>query len=664
MAAVELGSVGAVHLAPAGRARRCRATGRARRGRGTAGTGAPATSATAGRRSATRSRSTSPDAVQPSFSQRSVSSSMAVVVPRLPPGRVAVGRERRCGSPRAQSAADQCADASGRRYRAGRDAARGRPGARARPRARPLAPVDDRRSSAPRGWCSPPTSSPPSTCRRSPTAPSTATRCGPPTSPPRPVELTVVDEVAAGRRTDRVRRPGRGDPDHDRRADAGRRRRGRDGRGHRALSAATACADRRSVQPAIVGARRRRRHRSRATCCSRPAPWSRPAVAGVLASVNARDRRGPSAGHAWRCCRPATSWSTTARRSRPGRSARATDDAGRAARRGRLRGRRLRHRPRRRGRARAGPARRPPTTCDAIVTSGGVSMGDYDVVKAVLVADRRHDAGCRSRSSRPSRSRSALLDGTPVFGLPGNPVSSLVSFELLARPALRRMMGHRRLARPSLVAVADEGISRRPDGKIHLVRVTAAFGDDGRYHVTPVGAQGSHQLAATALADAHRRRARRRRDPARCGDVAVLAARRLMSVGANDLVDPFGRVIRDLRISVTDRCNFRCTYCMPEEGMTVAAAQRGADVRGDRAPGPHLRRALRGRRHPPHRRRADGPRPPRRCSSPSWPPLGRRSVDDHQRRDAPRHRPRPARPPGSTGSTSASTRSTARSSSR
>ena len=44
--------------------------------------------------------------------------------------------------------------------------------------------------------------------------------------------------------------------------------------------------------------------------------------------------------------------------------------------------------------------------------------------------------------------------------------------------------------------------------------------------------------------------------------------------GAVDLVDPFGRVIRDLRISVTDRCNFRCTYCMPEEGMTWLPAAR------------------------------------------------------------------------------------------
>ena len=51
-------------------------------------------------------------------------------------------------------------------------------------------------------------------------------------------------------------------------------------------------------------------------------------------------------------------------------------------------------------------------------------------------------------------------------------------------------------------AITDADLRRRPDGKIHFLRVNGAFGDDGRYHVVPVGAQGSHQLAATALADA------------------------------------------------------------------------------------------------------------------------------------------------------------------
>jgi molybdopterin biosynthesis enzyme len=90
----------------------------------------------------------------------------------------------------------------------------------------------------------------------------------------------------------------------------------------------------------------------------------------------------------------------------------------------------------------------------------------------------------------------------PVFGLPGNPVSSMVSFELFARPALRKMLGHTHLDRPMVQAIADNGLPRRPDGRTHYMRVTGSFGEDGRYHVRSVGAQGSHQLAATSLADA------------------------------------------------------------------------------------------------------------------------------------------------------------------
>ncbi len=139
--------------------------------------------------------------------------------------------------------------------------------------------------------------------------------------------------------------------------------------------------------------------------------------------------------------------------------------------------------------------------CDAIVSSGGVSMGDYDVVKAVL--GRIADMTWMQIAIKPAKPFAfGRLDGTPIFGLPGNPVSSLVSFELLARPALRRMMGHRRLTRTSIVAVTDVPLDRHPDGKVHFVRVNGEFGDDGRFHVRPVGAQGSHQLAATALADA------------------------------------------------------------------------------------------------------------------------------------------------------------------
>ena len=141
------------------------------------------------------------------------------------------------------------------------------------------------------------------------------------------------------------------------------------------------------------------------------------------------------------------------------------------------------------------------TECDAIVSSGGVSMGDYDVVKAVL--GRIADMSWMQIAIKPAKPFAfGRLGGTPIFGLPGNPVSSLVSFELLARPALRRMMGHRRLTRTSIVAVTDVPLDRQPDGKVHFLRVNGEFSDDGRYHVRPVGAQGSHQLAASALADA------------------------------------------------------------------------------------------------------------------------------------------------------------------
>ncbi|NBV03652.1 MAG: hypothetical protein EBS10_05690 [Acidimicrobiia bacterium] len=138
---------------------------------------------------------------------------------------------------------------------------------------------------------------------------------------------------------------------------------------------------------------------------------------------------------------------------------------------------------------------------DAIVTTGGVSMGDYDVVKAVL--GRIADMTWMQVAIKPAKPFAfGHISGVPVFGLPGNPVSSLVSYEMFARPALRRMMGHRRLARPSVVAVADRELSRRSDGKVHLMRVEAEFADDGRCHVVPVRAQGSHQLAATAMANA------------------------------------------------------------------------------------------------------------------------------------------------------------------
>jgi molybdenum cofactor synthesis domain-containing protein len=142
-------------------------------------------------------------------------------------------------------------------------------------------------------------------------------------------------------------------------------------------------------------------------------------------------------------------------------------------------------------------------TCDAIVTSGGVSMGDFDYVKVVL--DRLSGGGMRwmQVAIKPAKPLAfGTVNGTPVFGLPGNPVSSMVSFELFARPGLRRMMGFRQLDRPRALGVADEPLRRGTDGKIHFVRVAAEIGADGRFHVRSSGGQASNLLRAMALANA------------------------------------------------------------------------------------------------------------------------------------------------------------------
>ena len=144
--------------------------------------------------------------------------------------------------------------------------------------------------------------------------------------------------------------------------------------------------------------------------------------------------------------------------------------------------------------------------CDAIVTSGGVSMGDFDVVKAVL--SKIATMQWMQMAIKPAKpfafGQLQSSDGRtiPIFGLPGNPVSSLISYELLARPALRKMMGHtENLMRPAIRAVLDSPLKRKQDGKIHFMRVFGEFAQDGRLHVRDSGPQGSHQLASTAMAN-------------------------------------------------------------------------------------------------------------------------------------------------------------------
>lgn len=156
--------------------------------------------------------------------------------------------------------------------------------------------------------------------------------------------------------------------------------------------------------------------------------------------------------------------------------------------------------------------------CDAIVSSGGVSMGDFDFVKEVL--DRIGDMRWMQVAIKPAKplafgtisvgniASGAISAGggsedrhVPVFGLPGNPVSSQVSFELFARPALRKMMGHSVLARRRWRCVAPDGLPRRSDGKIHFVRVIVDQDDEGRFQVRSSGGQSSHHSVGMAAAD-------------------------------------------------------------------------------------------------------------------------------------------------------------------
>jgi len=158
---------------------------------------------------------------------------------------------------------------------------------------------------------------------------------------------------------------------------------------------------------------------------------------------------------------------------------------------------------------------------DALVLSGGVSVGDVDVVRIVL--DRLGGAATHwvQIAIRPAKPFSFSVlespaDPVPVFGLPGNPVSSAVSFELLVRPALRRMAGRRVTQRPRVLAHAEAPLLRRPDGKTHFVRVQlellggtdasgegseAANGGPPVWGARPCPGQGSHQIRSMGLAD-------------------------------------------------------------------------------------------------------------------------------------------------------------------
>ena len=173
---------------------------------------------------------------------------------------------------------------------------------------------------------------------------------------------------------------------------------------------------------------------------------------------------------------------------------------------------------------------------DLVVTSAGVSRGDFDVVKEVLVSEGAINfwtvrmkpgkplafgsfaapaghAGSADRASPPTPRDAAPSDsqdgsgGTkvmvkniPHIGLPGNPVSSLLAFELFGRPAIFKMLGRTPEARPTVRAIADEPIVNT-DGRRVYARATVARGEDGRWHARLTGPQGSGVLTSLARAN-------------------------------------------------------------------------------------------------------------------------------------------------------------------
>lgn len=135
---------------------------------------------------------------------------------------------------------------------------------------------------------------------------------------------------------------------------------------------------------------------------------------------------------------------------------------------------------------------------DLVVTSGGVSQGDYDVVKEAL---RERGVWFGPVAMQPGKPQGfGVLGGVPVVTLPGNSVSSYISFEVFVLPAIRTMLGKQPASRPLLDARLTEPMSS-PAGRRQFMRGEVGYDAQGRY-VVPVGGPGSHLIGALSGANA------------------------------------------------------------------------------------------------------------------------------------------------------------------
>jgi molybdopterin molybdotransferase len=134
---------------------------------------------------------------------------------------------------------------------------------------------------------------------------------------------------------------------------------------------------------------------------------------------------------------------------------------------------------------------------DAFISSGGVSVGERDVVKAAFF--RRGDVDFYKVAMQPGMPQGfGHVEGKPYFGLPGNPVSVFVSLEVFVRPAILKMTGRRHLFRPEVTARLTDEV-RGPRGKLQFARVEVRHEKDG-WSATPTGSRGSNLFSTVARA--------------------------------------------------------------------------------------------------------------------------------------------------------------------
>ena len=135
---------------------------------------------------------------------------------------------------------------------------------------------------------------------------------------------------------------------------------------------------------------------------------------------------------------------------------------------------------------------------DAFISTGGVSVGERDVVKAAFF--RRGDLDFYKVAMQPGMTQGfGRIEGKPYWGLPGNPVSVFVSFEVFVRPALMKMLGRSQVRRPEVTATLTQDVSG-PVGKLQFARVVVARGADG-WSATPTGGRGSNLISTVSRAN-------------------------------------------------------------------------------------------------------------------------------------------------------------------